>query len=84
MPTTTSQYSGLPNKLARAANGVDYAYRDTGPEASSPGAGNTVPLVLFQHFRGNLDNLGSPITRCCSGSAACRCRCSQRTATATR
>ena len=50
MPTTTSQYSGLPNKLVRAPNGVDYAYRDTGPEASG------VPLVLFQHFRGNLDN----------------------------
>jgi pimeloyl-ACP methyl ester carboxylesterase len=40
----------LPNKLVRAANGVDYAYRDTRPEASG------VPLVLFQHFRGNLDN----------------------------
>jgi pimeloyl-ACP methyl ester carboxylesterase len=50
MPTTASQYSGLPNKLVRAANGVGYAYRDTGPEASG------VPLVLFQHFRGNLDN----------------------------
>ena len=24
-------YSGLPNKLVRAANGIDYAYRDTGP-----------------------------------------------------
>jgi pimeloyl-ACP methyl ester carboxylesterase len=56
MPTTTSQYSGLPNKLVRAANGVDYAYRDAGREASGPGAGNTAPLVLFQHFRGNLDN----------------------------
>jgi pimeloyl-ACP methyl ester carboxylesterase len=44
-------YSGLPNKLARAANGIDYAYRDTGPRASGG-----VPLVLFQHFRGNLDN----------------------------
>jgi pimeloyl-ACP methyl ester carboxylesterase len=52
----TSPYSGLPNKLVRAANGVDYAYRDTGPEASGPGVSNTVPLVLFQHFRGNLDN----------------------------
>ena len=50
MPITASQYSGLPNKLVKAANGVDYAYRDTGPEASG------VPLVLFQHFRGNLDN----------------------------
>jgi pimeloyl-ACP methyl ester carboxylesterase len=46
-----SPYSGLPNKLVRAANGIDYAYRDTGPRAS----GGT-PLVLFQHFRGNLDN----------------------------
>jgi len=41
-------YSGLPTKLVSAANGVDYAYRDTGegPE----------PLVLLQHFGGNLDN----------------------------
>ena len=31
MPTTPSQYSGLPNKLVRAANGVDYAYRDSDP-----------------------------------------------------
>ena len=45
-----SAYSGLPNKLVRAANGIDYAYRDTGP-----GASGGVPLVLFQHFRGNLD-----------------------------
>jgi pimeloyl-ACP methyl ester carboxylesterase len=51
MPTTTSPYSGLPNKLVRAANGVDYAYRDTGPEVSGG-----VPLILFQHFRGNLDS----------------------------
>ena len=46
-----SAYSGLPNKLVRAANGIDYAYRDTGP-----GASGGVPLVLFQHFRGNLDS----------------------------
>ena len=46
-----NSFSGLPNKLVRAANGVDYAYRDTGP-----GASGGVPLVLFQHFRGNLDN----------------------------
>jgi pimeloyl-ACP methyl ester carboxylesterase len=44
-------YSGLPNKLVRAANGIDYAYRDAGP-----GASGSVPLVLLQHFRGNLDN----------------------------
>jgi pimeloyl-ACP methyl ester carboxylesterase len=30
------------------ANGVDYAYRETGTGG--------VPLVLLQHFRGNLDN----------------------------
>ena len=41
-------YSELPNKLVSAANGIDYAYRDTGDGA--------VPLVLLQHFRGNLDN----------------------------
>ena len=46
-----SPYSGLPNKLARAANGIDYAYRDTGPRTTGG-----VPLVLLQHFRGNLDN----------------------------
>ena len=43
-------YSELRNELVRAANGVDYAYRDTG------GGEATVPLVLLQHFRGNLDN----------------------------
>src|SRR5262245_10323784 len=42
-------YSELPNERVSAANGVDYAYRDTG------GGADTVPLVLFQHFRGNLD-----------------------------
>ena len=41
-------YSELRNELVSAANGVDYAYRDTG--------GSGLPLVLLQHFRGNLDN----------------------------
>jgi pimeloyl-ACP methyl ester carboxylesterase len=45
----TVRYSELANTLVSAANGVDYAYRDTGP-------GDGVPLVLLQHFRGNLDN----------------------------
>jgi pimeloyl-ACP methyl ester carboxylesterase len=49
-------YSSLPNILVSAANGIDYAYRDTGPNASGPGASGGVPLVLCQHFRGNLDN----------------------------
>jgi pimeloyl-ACP methyl ester carboxylesterase len=43
-------YSELPNERAGAANGTNYAYRDTGVGQ------NTVPLVLLQHFRGNLDN----------------------------
>lgn len=41
-------YSEAPNKLVSAANGIDYAYRETGA--------GTVPLVLLQHFRGNLDS----------------------------
>ena len=41
-------YAQLPNKTVRAANGVEYAYR----QADAGG----VPLVLLQHFRGNLDN----------------------------
>ena len=53
MAATTEDraYSGLPNKAVSAADGIDYAYRDTGGEADG-----TLPLVLFQHFRGNLDS----------------------------
>jgi pimeloyl-ACP methyl ester carboxylesterase len=43
-------YSELPNSAVSAANGIDYAYRDTG------GHDEAVPLVLLQHFRGNLDS----------------------------
>ena len=43
-------YAELANQLAGAASGVDYFYRDTG------GGEGTPPLVLLQHFRGNLDN----------------------------
>jgi pimeloyl-ACP methyl ester carboxylesterase len=43
-------YSQLANERVRAANGIDYAYRDTG------GGQGRVPLVLLQHFRGNLDH----------------------------
>ena len=49
--TTDSPYSALPNKLVSGANGIDYAYRDIGQAASG-----AVPLILLQHFRGNLDN----------------------------
>jgi pimeloyl-ACP methyl ester carboxylesterase len=44
----TTGYSGLRNQRISAANGIGYAYRDTG--------GDGTPLVLLQHFRGNLDN----------------------------
>jgi pimeloyl-ACP methyl ester carboxylesterase len=40
-----------PTRTVEAANGVRYAYRRFGdPAAAAP------PLVLLQHFRGNLDN----------------------------
>ena len=41
-------YSEAPNQMVSAAIGIDYAYRQLGDGA--------VPLVLLQHFRGNLDN----------------------------
>ena len=44
----TGTYSEAPNQTISAANGIDYAYRQIGDGA--------IPLVLLQHFRGNLDN----------------------------
>jgi pimeloyl-ACP methyl ester carboxylesterase len=44
----TSEYLAAPNRVASAATGIDYAYRQVGE--------GTPALVLFQHFRGNLDN----------------------------
>jgi len=41
-------YSQAPNRFITAANGIEYAYRETGTGA--------VPLVLLIHFRGNLDS----------------------------
>ena len=46
--TSGISYSEAPNKTVSAANGIDFAYREVGD--GSP------PLVLLQHFRGNLDN----------------------------
>ena len=45
---STRGYAAAPNKVVTAANGIDYAYREVGKGAP--------PLVLLQHFRGNLDN----------------------------
>jgi pimeloyl-ACP methyl ester carboxylesterase len=50
--TTELTYATAPNKVIRGGNGVDYAYREIGS--------GTVPLVLLQHFRGNLDNWDPP------------------------
>jgi pimeloyl-ACP methyl ester carboxylesterase len=41
-------YADLPARRVTADSAVDYAYRDLGQ--------GDVPLVLLQHFRGNLDN----------------------------
>ena len=46
--TATVSYAGASTRRVAAGNGIEYAYRDLG-------AGE-VPLVLLQHFRGNLDN----------------------------
>jgi pimeloyl-ACP methyl ester carboxylesterase len=49
MTTTTGiSYGTVPNQVIHAGNGIDYAYREIGSGA--------VPLVLLQHFRGNLEN----------------------------
>ena len=45
---TMTTYSELENKRISAENGVEYAFREKGE--------GPIPLVLLQHFRGNLDN----------------------------
>ena len=47
-PTTETGFTGVSTERVTAANGIEYAYRDLGE--------GDVPLVLLQHFRGNLDN----------------------------
>jgi pimeloyl-ACP methyl ester carboxylesterase len=44
----TTAYIESPNKQVSAANGITYAYRDTGE--------GPMPLILLQRFRGNLDD----------------------------
>jgi pimeloyl-ACP methyl ester carboxylesterase len=46
--TSTASYLYAENEVLSAANGVGYAYRSTG-------ASDATPLVMLQHFRGNLD-----------------------------
>jgi pimeloyl-ACP methyl ester carboxylesterase len=50
-PVTTAQkqtYAEASTKVVAATDGFDFAYRDVGS--------GLVPVVLLQHFRGNLDN----------------------------
>ncbi|HEY3944285.1 MAG TPA: alpha/beta hydrolase, partial [Solirubrobacteraceae bacterium] len=47
--TSVATYVDAETQTLSASNGVDYAYRITGQSAARP-------LVLLQHFRGNLDN----------------------------
>jgi len=42
------EYATAPTQRVTAGNDIDYAYRELGD--------SEVPLVLLQHFRGNLDN----------------------------
>jgi len=45
---TSISQAGASTQRVAAGNAIEYAYRDAGDSA--------VPLVLLQHFRGNLDN----------------------------
>jgi pimeloyl-ACP methyl ester carboxylesterase len=47
-PETPLSYSDATTRRITADNAIEYAYRDLGE--------SDVPLVLLQHFRGNLDN----------------------------
>src|SRR5262245_32325069 len=50
MTTTEARatYADVPIRTVAVENGIEYAYRDLGE--------SDVPLILLQHFRGNLDN----------------------------
>ena len=47
-PEGSASYAQAPIERVSADNGIEYAYRDLGTGG--------VPLLLLQHFRGNLDN----------------------------
>lgn len=46
-------YTTVQTKTVEAANGTSFAYRDLGK--------GDVPIVAFQHFRGNLENWDPPL-----------------------
>src|SRR5690348_4552732 len=47
--TSVATYVDAETQTLSASNGIDYAFRITGQSVARP-------LVLLQHFRGNLDN----------------------------
>jgi pimeloyl-ACP methyl ester carboxylesterase len=53
MTTTEAGYAAAVTQFVHADNGIDYAYRELGT--------GSVPLVLLQHFRGNLENWDPPL-----------------------
>jgi pimeloyl-ACP methyl ester carboxylesterase len=54
MSTATKTYINTPNRSVEAAEGTTFVYRDVG-------GGGELPLVLLQHFRGNLENWDPPL-----------------------
>jgi pimeloyl-ACP methyl ester carboxylesterase len=56
MPTA---YADASTQRVSAGNGVEYAYRDVGESG--------IPLVLLQHFRGNLDNWDTALVDALAG-----------------
>ena len=60
--TSVATYVDAETQTVSASNGVDYAYRVTGQSAARP-------LVLLQHFRGNLDNWDPALIDALAGAA---------------
>ena len=58
---SASMYVDAETQVLSAPNGVNYAYRTTG-------ADDATPLVLLQHFRGNLDNWDPALIDALAGS----------------
>jgi pimeloyl-ACP methyl ester carboxylesterase len=48
MTAASTSYTDVSTRRVNAGNAIEYAYRDLGE--------GEIPLILLQHFRGNLDN----------------------------
>src|SRR5690348_15174842 len=56
----SATYTTAETRRVEAANGISFAYRDLGE--------GDVPVVLFQHFRGNLENWDAPLIDALAGN----------------